>query len=144
MTSTAPVPAGLFRRFAAATYDVLLLIGVLMLATLVSILLTGGNPVATGEAWYQLLLIAVTALFFVWFWVHGGQTVGMKTWRLRVETQSGEPLTWKTGVLRFVAVILSLIPLGLGFFWSMIDRDQLTWHDRLAGTRVVIVPKSAR
>jgi uncharacterized RDD family membrane protein YckC len=144
MTSTAPVPTGLFRRLAAATYDALLLIGVLMLATLVSILLTGGRPVAAGEAWYQLLLIAVTTSFFVWFWIHGGQTIGMKAWRLRVETRSGEPLTWKTGVLRFVAVILSLIPLGLGFFWSMIDRDRLTWHDRLAGTRVVIVPKSAR
>jgi uncharacterized RDD family membrane protein YckC len=129
------------RRIAAACYDALLLGAVWMLATLAIVALRGGEPVPPGQPGYQLLLLSATALFFIASWLRGGQTLGMRAWRLRVEQQSGGPLDVWTGIVRFIAGLLSVLTGGLGLVWLWIDRDELTWHDRLAGTRVVVVPK---
>ena len=133
--------AGLLRRSAAASYDTLLVAAVLMLVTLGLLALRGGESISPGNLLYQLVLIGATGCFFVGFWVHGGQTLGMRAWRLRVEQRSGEPITWKIGTIRFAAAILSIAPIGLGFFWLVIGPGGLTWHDRIAGTRVVVLPK---
>jgi uncharacterized RDD family membrane protein YckC len=133
--------AGLLRRVAAAIYDTLLVTAVLMLVTLVLLALRGGEPISPGNLLYQIVLVGTTAGFFIGFWVHGGQTLGMRAWRLRVEQRSGESMTWKISALRFVAAILSMAPLGLGLFWLILDPEGLSWHDRIAGTRVVAVPK---
>ena len=66
----------------------------------------------------------------------------MRAWRLRVERESGEPLDARTGILRFLGGLLSVATGGIGLLWLWVDRDELTWHDRLAGTRVVVLPKS--
>ena len=112
-----------------------------MLVTLTMLALRGGEPISSGNLLYQLVLIGTTACFFVGFWVYGGQTLGMRAWRLRVEQRSGEPMTWKIASVRFAAAVVSIAPLGLGFFWLVIDPEGLTWHDRIAGTRVVLLPK---
>ena len=134
--------AGVFRRLAAGCYDALLLGAVWMLATLAIVAIRGGKPVPPGQIGYQLLLIGTTALFFITSWLRGGQTLGMRAWRLRVERESGEPLDVRTGILRFLGGLLSVLSGGLGLVWLWIDRDELTWHDRLAGTRVVVLPKT--
>ena len=137
-------PAGLFRRLAAAVYDALLVTALCMLTTLCAIAFRGGQPISPGNLIYQLSLVATTAVFFVGFWVHGGQTLGMRAWRLRVEQQSGKALNWKIGLVRFAAGILSIIPAGLGLLWLIVDPQRLTWHDRIAKTRVVVVPKPGK
>ena len=140
--ASAPAPtAGVMRRIAAGCYDALLLGAIWMLATLAIVALRGGEPVPPGQLGYQLLLLGATALFFITSWLYGGQTLGMRAWRLRVERQSGGPLDARTGIVRFIGGLLSVLACGLGLLWLWIDRDELTWHDRLAGTRVVVVPK---
>jgi uncharacterized RDD family membrane protein YckC len=140
--AAAPPPtAGVFRRLAAGCYDALLLGAVWMLATLAIVALRGGEPVPPGQLVYQLLLLGTTALFFITSWLRGGQTLGMRAWRLKVERESGAPLDARTGIVRFIGGLLSVLTGGLGLLWLWIDRDELTWHDRLAGTRVVVVPK---
>lgn len=134
-------PAGLLRRLAAAVYDALLVTALFMLTTLCLIAFRGGEPISPGNLLYQLSLIATAAVFFVGFWVHGGQTLGMRAWRLRVEQHSGAALNWKTGLIRFAAGILSMIPAGLGLLWLIVDSQHLAWHDRISKTRVVLVPK---
>ena len=136
--------AGVFRRLAAACYDGLLIVAVWMLATLAMVALRGGEPVPPGELGYQLLLLGATALYFIFSWLRGGQTLGMRAWRLRVERESGEPLNTLTGIVRFLGGLVSVLAGGLGLLWLWIDRDKLTWHDRLAGSRVVVLPKPAR
>ena len=137
-----PAPtAGVLRRLAAGCYDALLLGAVWMLATLAIVALRGGEPVPPGQLGYQLLLLGATAVFFITSWLRGGQTLGMRAWRLRVELESGEPLDARTGIVRFIGGLLSFLTGGLGLLWLWIDRDELTWHDRLAGTRVVVLPK---
>ena len=133
--------AGVMRRLAAACYDALVLGALWMTATLVIVAVRGGEPVPAGEPAYQLLLFLIAALFFIPSWLRGGQTLGMRAWRLRVERQSGGPLDTRTGILRFLAGLLSLLAGGIGLLWLWVDRDELTWHDRLAGTRVVVLPK---
>ena len=143
--SPAPPPqvhhAGVFRRLAAVCYDVLLIGAVWMLATLAIVALRGGQAVPPGQLGYQLLLLGATALYFILSWLRGGQTLGMRAWRLRVERNSGEPLDLLTGMVRFVGGLVSILSGGLGLLWLWIDRDKRTWHDRLAGTRVLVLSK---
>ena len=142
VASAAAAPtAGVMRRIAAGCYDALLLGSIWMLATLAIVALRGGESVPAGQLGYQLLLLGAAALFFITSWLRGGQTLGMRAWRLRVERQSGDPLDAQTGIVRFIGGLLSVLTCGLGLLWLWIDRDELTWHDRLAGTRVVVVPK---
>jgi uncharacterized RDD family membrane protein YckC len=134
-------PAGLFRRLAAGIYDALLVTALWMLTTLCVLAFRGGEPINSGNLLYQLSLLATAVVFFVGFWMHGGQTLGMRAWRIRVERRSGEVIDWKTGLIRFAAGILSIIPLGLGLLWLIVDPQRLAWHDRISKTRVVLMPK---
>jgi uncharacterized RDD family membrane protein YckC len=136
-----PVPAGVFRRLAAGCYDALLVGSIWMLVTLIIVAIRGGEAVPAGEPVYQLMLLITAALFLILSWVRGGQTLGMRAWRLKVEMASGQPLDLRVAMIRFMAGLLSVVTGGLGLFWLWIDQDKLTWHDRLAGTRVVVMPK---
>jgi hypothetical protein len=101
----------------------------------------GGDPVPAGNIVFQLTLLGIAAVFFTGFWSRGGQTLGMRAWRLRVESRSGKGIGAGTSLLRFAGVLVSISVFGLGFLWLLVDRDKLSWHDRLAGTRVVVLPK---
>ena len=84
---------------------------------------------------------AVTGLYATASWRRGGQTLGMRPWRLRVVAQGDAAPTRGALWRRYAVATLSLLAGGLGFWWAWIDRDRLTWHDRAAGTRVVRLPK---
>lgn len=86
---------------------------------------------------FQLYLLVLCGGYFIWQWHHGGQTLPMKTWRLRIVTREGEPLTWHHCVHRFVFALLGLVLCGAGFLWSFFDRERQFLHDRLAGTKIV-------
>ncbi len=133
--------AGLWRRLAALVYDGLLLSGVLFAATVVLLPVTGGEAIAPGNPLFMGYLVAMVFLFYGWCWTHGGQTLGMKAWRLRVRDRDGGRLTWSRSALRFVTALLSWLPLGLGYLWLLFDPEHLAWHDRLSGTEVILLPK---
>ena len=136
-----PGSAGLPRRLAAIFYDTLLITALLMLVTWLLLPLTGGRAiVAETPGWllaYRGLLIAVLAAYFGLCWTRGGQTLGMLAWRIRVVRENGARLRWRDAGLRLAAALLSWIPVGLGYLWLLVDREGLTWHDRLSKTRVV-------
>jgi uncharacterized RDD family membrane protein YckC len=138
-----PAPASLFKRFAAFCYDLLLLGAVIFCFTLSVLLLRGGREIAPGTWWFDVALVALAAAFFCGFWTHGGQTLGMRAWRIRVVRADGNPLEWRRALLRFVATIVAALPLGLGLWWGMLDTERRGWHDRLAGTRVIRVEPPA-
>ena len=149
MNDPTPARAGLLRRLGGMLYDGLLLLAVLMIATALFLPLTGGeaiNPRANPvlEWVYRATLLLLVVGFFGVFWTRRGQTLGMASWRLRVEREDGAPLTWGDAVRRLAAAALSWLPLGLGYLWILVDRDRRAWHDRLSRTRVVVVPKAAR
>lgn len=139
---TGTPPAGLLRRAAAGLYDGLLVIALFVIPTSIVLAIRGGEPIPPGNGLLQLLLLATAGAFFIWFWTHGGQTLGMRAWRLRVEQMSGEPVTLKAAAIRFVVGIVSIAGFGLGVLWILVDRDRRAWHDLAAGTRVVVLPKN--
>lgn len=129
------------RRVAALVYDLMLLGAVLFMFTLVVFLARGGRAVPPGTLWFQLCLAAIVVLFFTWFWVHGGQTLGMRAWRLRLVGPDG-PVGWRAALVRFAAGVLAAAPAGLGLWWAALDRERRGWHDRLSGTRLVHEPRA--
>lgn len=129
--------AGLARRLAAAFYDTLLTAAVLLVAGLAALSFTGGQAVPAGNPWFMLYLGACVFGFFGWFWTHGGQTLGLRAWRLRVVRADGAPLRWRDAALRFLAAVPSLGLFGIGLLWVLVDRERRAWHDRASGTRVV-------
>jgi len=70
-------------------------------------------------------------------WSRGGQTIGMRAWRLRVVGADDAPLRWPRALLRFVVGLISLAALGIGFLWGLFDSQKRTWHDIAAGTLLV-------
>ncbi len=135
----------LMRRLAAIAYDWLLLLALFLLLGFIYIPLIGGTPQSlAARMGLQMILLGVTWLFFGWFWTHGGQTLGMRAWRIRVVTRSGEPIGWGPATLRFLAAFLSFICAGLGFGWATLDRDRRAWHDYLSRTDLILLPKAGK
>ncbi|MBF0255118.1 MAG: RDD family protein [Gammaproteobacteria bacterium] len=141
--SQAAVP-GLLRRLAALLYDGLLLAALLFIASILPLLANGGEAITQPLArlLQQLYLLLVIFVYFGWHWSHGGQTLGMRAWRLRLLRADGQPLSWSDALRRFLAAIPALLPLGLGLLWCLFDRDGLAWHDRLSASRLVLTAKS--
>ncbi len=102
-----------------------------------------GEPVPPGSWSYRFALLLLGLVFFAGFWSHDGQTLGMRAWRLRVTASNGDPLSRRAAVMRYLAALVSLAALGIGFIWMLFDPDGLTWHDRWSHSRVVVVPKHA-
>jgi uncharacterized RDD family membrane protein YckC len=130
-------PASLARRLAAFGYDLLLVAALEFCFTLAVLAVRLGEPVPPGTVWFPLALLAVAAAFFCGFWARGGQTVGMRAWRIRVVREDGSNLGWRVALARFGAALLGLLPLGLGLWWSLGDEARRAWHDRWTRTRVV-------
>jgi uncharacterized RDD family membrane protein YckC len=141
---SAETSAPFARRLAALLYDALLLLGLLFVFTLLLIFARGGRSIAAGTIWYEASLVAVAFAFCGLSWTRGGQTVGMKAWRIRVVALDAASVDWRRTALRFFASWLSLLPAGLGYWWALVDRERCCWHDRLSGTRVIRAPVTDR
>ncbi len=159
--------ASLPRRLAAIVYDALLLLGVLIGATALVLGLTvavvGGaavkahNPLA-GNPFFQTYLFLVCFFFYGGFWTHGGQTLGMRAWRLRLQCRDGRGVNWWQALLRFLIGGLWLVPvaslhqgLKLGVVPSLgagLGCALLLWAlrlpDRVSETELVVLPKKPR
>ena len=137
------VNASLLRRLGAMLYDSLLVLALLMLATIPFVAIRSGEIVEPdNNLVYQICMMSVIYAFFVFFWSYGGQTLGMRAWRMRLETKDGEVPSVPVASLRFGIAVVSLLAFGLGFLWQLWDKEDLTWHDRFSGTRLRYYPKS--
>ena len=133
--------ASLGKRFGAIIYDSLLVLALMFLGTLPFIAVRRGEPVAAGDPAYQLTMLFIAFAFFSGFWTRAGRTLGMQSWGLRLETMDGQKPGFLRAGLRFFSALLSWLPLGLGFWWQLWDKDDLCWHDRLSGTRLRYYPR---
>jgi uncharacterized RDD family membrane protein YckC len=148
MTAQNPIPRapGLARRLAAMLYDGLLLAALWFVATALLLAASGGHLADPGRSLWLLYalrtsLLLITLLFFAGFWVHGGQTLGMRAWRLKLVSTGGGTVSWNQAFLRFAAAIPSIGLLGIGLLWVLIDRERCAVHDRLSGTRLALLAK---
>lgn len=140
------------RRFAAMFYDFWLLAALWLAVTAVMVVLrmtfdgegiTQGDRVITGiwKAPTFLLMLVAMYGFFTHFWVKNGQTLAMQTWRIRLVNNDMQPITYAQAYKRLSFAMLSLACFGLGYFWALIDKDGLSWHDKLSNTQLILTPK---
>lgn len=122
------------------SYDGLVLFAVLFAATVVVLPLNRGQAFAPHNVAYTIYLLAVSFVYFGWFWTHGGQTLGMRAWGVRLVGQSEDRVSWRQSLVRYLTALVSLAPLGLGFLWAVFDRESRAWHDHASGTRLVVQP----
>lgn len=157
------IPASLWRRLTAIIYDGLLLFAVLMISSALTIPFTGGKGIEQHSPILTLYFLAVIFLFNAWFWTHGGQTLGMRAWRIRIVQRNGQPLCWKLAFVRFLLnlpfwgylLLITLIasnkvniPFDLDFIpvwllyliaivWLVIDQLPDNWRDKVGKARVI-------
>ncbi len=138
-------PVGLPRRVGAILYDALVVLGIVFAAALPLPLLDG---LAGGQLWAlwlkRLYLLLVVFIYFGGFWSHGGQTVGMKAWRIKLVADDGGLITWRHALIRFLGAMISALSLGVGFLWALTNTDRCTWHDRLSSTHLRRMPAPLR
>ena len=163
---TAPsalAPAPIRRRLAALVYETVLLFGVIFVAGLAFSLALQARDGLTHHRLMSAWIAIVAGVYFIGFWHHGGQTLPMKTWRLRVVGPLGTPPSLSRATIRYLAAWLWFLPplvlhplfhlplpqtLVLEAVWFVLwaasacfVADRQFPHDRIAGTRVVAVPR---
>lgn len=133
-----PATPGLGRRLLSLIYEILLLIAVILLAGGAAAALAQITSPAYTRPITQMIAVTACAAYFAWQWHSRGQTLPMKTWRMRLETVDGLRVTVPRALLRAALATAGYLLLGLSVIWAFIDRDRQFLHDRLAGTRLVV------
>ncbi len=137
MTRPPGAVPGIGRRLASAVYDLLLATAVVLLAAFPYVALFGDSTHGWRRSLLQAWVLFVVGAYFVSFWTRGGQTLPMKTWRIRLVREDGGPVHAGRAIHRYLLALLGTFAMGLGFLWALIDRDRQFLHDRLAGTVLV-------
>jgi len=139
--------ANLFKRLASMVYDALIVIAIWFLIGFVFLAIRGvdvaqQDPHALKTQLFPFLLLGTFA-FYSWFWMHGGQTLGMRAWRLQVVDAhlDGRPLNIVQCLSRYLMALISLSAFGLGYLWVIFSPSGDTWHDSFSGTRTLLLPK---
>ena len=137
MTVAAAVTPGIARRLACMLYEAILLFAIGFAAASLFFYASGGlGASGYGRTMLQLFLVATFAAYFLWCWLRGGQTLAMKTWKIRLVAPGHERVPPLAALLRF-ALALFAVPTGLALGWALFDRDRQFLHDRIVGTRLV-------
>jgi uncharacterized RDD family membrane protein YckC len=118
-------------------YEVVLLAAILFVAGWIFLAADPLLPPALTRPFFQLYLLIVTAAYFIYCWTRGGQTLPMKTWRIRLVTVDGTAISTTKAARRYIFALASVALCGGGFGWALIDRNGQFLHDRLAGTQLI-------
>lgn len=141
--------ASFWKRIAAWIYDLLGALAVFILAMVVGLIIINAalwledsesvSKSLNANPLWAVYLIACVQYFYVWCWVRGGQTLGMRTWRLKLCKPDGQHLTWKEAYIRSFASLG-----GLSNIWCLFDKQKRGLHDLAVNSRVVQLPKEIK
>ena len=132
--------AGFFRRTMASVYDWLLVIASMMVLSVPAVAMLD-DAIQPGNPYYRIGLGLFATIFFVGFWSHGGQTLGMKAWRLQLVRQDGSEISNRDALSRFGFACISMLLAGLGYLWVIVSKDRRSWHDSWSATNIKLLPK---
>lgn len=133
----------LARRLAAIFYDSILLMALLILFAFPWVVVA--NKLNFESIWgLRLITVSLIVSFYIFFWLTKQQTLGMTTWRLKLVDSNGNTPNIAQCITRLCAALFSIACLGLGYLWMLVDKDQMTWHDRLSKTELIYLPKIAK
>ena len=158
MLEQAPA-ASIGRRLAVMLYESLLLFGVLFIAGWIFGTLLQQRHALYLRQGLQYWLFIVIGVYFIWFWSHGGQTLAMKTWRVRLTAIDGGPVSMPRATARYILSwlwfipglliakllgaqgwLLVVIPSANVLLWAglaRLDPARQFVHDRIVGTRLI-------
>jgi len=122
-------------------YEALAVIALWMLASASITTIVDNATHGTARWMLQGVSLLIISGYFIWCWTHGGQTLAMKTWRVKVVAGNGASLSFPQALQRLLLAALLLLPAGIGFWWALVDRDRQFLHDRLGKTRLVLLEK---
>ena len=128
-------------RIAAMIYELLLVTAVVFVASFIIAPVVGELHAPWQRHLFQGYILSVLFVYFSTFWLRSGQTLAMKTWRIRLVQQNGGTLTFKQAAFRFALALIGIVLAGVGLWWAFFDRDKQFLHDRIVGTRLVRVPR---
>lgn len=128
---------GFGRRMLALAYEFLLLLGVWFIAAFLFHLIFRDTSAEYFRPLFQFYLLCIGGVYFIWFWTHGGQTLAMQTWKLRLVSANGGKVTMQQAMVRYLMAVIGISFLGFGLLWALFNRDRQFLHDKLAGTRII-------
>lgn len=128
---------GFGRRMLALTYEALLLLGVWFISAFLFHLVFRDTTAEYFRPLFQFYLLIIGGIYFIWFWTHGGQTLAMQTWKLRLVSVNGEKVTAQQAMVRYLVAVIGISFLGVGLLWALFDHDRQFLHDKVAGTRII-------
>lgn len=145
-----PAPANLLRRLAALIYDAFLLFAITLayglLLLLIKVIFNGTQGLEEVQPgpilqWLSFVgwIVALGSYYFI-CWRKQGQTLGMKSWRLRLQQPDGSLATPEQCIKRSILATLSLAIAGIGYLWCLIPSTKACLHDIYSGTEVVVLP----
>ena len=130
---------GFWRRILCMVYEFLLLIAVLFIAGFIFHLIYNDTESPYFRPIFQFYMLSVAGIYLVWFWTHGGQTLAMQTWKMRVVSTSGEEINIWQAIARYFFAITSISFFGCGIIWALFDRESQFLYDRIVGTKIINV-----
>jgi uncharacterized RDD family membrane protein YckC len=131
-------------RLLAMLYDAFAVVAIWLATSAAALTLRGNVPLAPLSAGQWALFAAcwcMAGVYFVASWRRGGQTLGMRPWRLRIQAHDGGAPSWRALWTRYAIATLSLLVGGVGFLWSLFERERRSWHDLASGTVLLRLPK---
>lgn len=130
--------ASLRLRLVSLVYEGILLFAVLFVSSYLFLSLARDAQSGLPRVIFQVYLLSVCGAYFVFCWARTGQTLPMKTWRMRIVTEGGGTLSAGRAFKRYLLAIPGMLS-GISLLWAPFDRERQFLHDRLAGTRIVRV-----
>ncbi|OIQ86323.1 RDD family protein [mine drainage metagenome] len=134
---------GFLRRLGGVLYDGLTLLALWLMASAIFTSLYGVAAQPAPRLLLQIFSLLVISGYFLWCWTHGGQTLAMRAWRVKVVYANGMALTFTGAFLRFLLAGAGVLAGGAGLWWALFDPDGQFLHDRLAKTRLIDCPAGA-
>ena len=125
----------LLRRLGAIGYDIFLVFSFVFFITGV-VLIVFWDKQAQNNAIIFSLIIFSLYFYFAWSWVKGGQTLGMKAWKIQIMQNNGKNITHQQALIRFVLAIVSFTLMGFGFIYQLFNKDNLALHDKYSHTQL--------
>ena len=137
--------SGLWRRLMAMLYDSILIIALMMVITGIATALNSGEaiePNTPAHPIFVLSLLSVWVGFYTFFWTRAGQTLGMRSWKIKVVSNQNQTLlSVSQCIFRCMAGAISIAIFGLGYWWILFDSERKSLHDRITKTSVIVLPK---
>ena len=127
----------LARRLVCMLYEGLVVFSILLIGFLLPQIVFYAFGLTLSGRMLMLHIILLLMIYFSWCWLNGGQTLPMKTWKMRIVNADGSKLRPLQAVLRYMAAWPSILFFGFGIFWALFDKEKQFLHDRLAGSRII-------